>query len=60
MVRNLCGVAGVVAVAWPNSNNADGIELLPRGGEVRCGAAHETTENKTPLLYVAAKNKELP
>ncbi|MGB8588633.1 MAG: AMP-binding protein, partial [Pseudolabrys sp.] len=25
VVRNLCGVAGVVAVAWPNRNNADGI-----------------------------------
>jgi len=28
VVRSLCGVAGVVALAWPNSNNADGIELF--------------------------------
>ena len=28
VVRNLSGLAGVVAVAWPNSSNADGIELF--------------------------------
>ena len=58
VVRNLCEVAGVVALAWPNGSNADGIELFLEAEKFDTEPLMKQLKDKTTLLYGAAKNSD--
>ena len=49
VVRSLCGVAGVVALAWPNCNNADGIELFLEAEKFDTELLAKQLKTKLPL-----------
>ena len=60
VVRNLCGVAGVVAVAWPNSNNADGIELFLEAKKCDAELLTKQLKAKLPYYMVPRRIRTLP
>jgi non-ribosomal peptide synthetase component F len=58
VVRSLCGVDAVVALAWPNSSNVDGIELFLEAEKFDTELLMKQLKTKTTLLYGAAKNSD--
>jgi len=59
VVRNLCGVAGVVAVAWPNSSNADGIELFLEAEKLDTELLMKQLKTKLPNYMVPRRIRTL-
>jgi acyl-coenzyme A synthetase/AMP-(fatty) acid ligase len=60
VVRNLCGVAGVVAVAWPNGSNADGIELFLEADKFDAELLTKQLKTKLPYYMVPRRIRTLP
>ena len=60
VVRSLCGVAGVVAVAWPNSSNADGIELFLEAEKFDTELLMKQLKTKLPYYMVPRRIRTLP
>ena len=60
VVRSLSGVAGVVAVAWPNSNNADGIELFLETEKFDTELLMKQLKTKLPSYMVPRRIRTLP
>jgi acyl-coenzyme A synthetase/AMP-(fatty) acid ligase len=60
VVRNLCGVAGVVAVAWPNGSNADGIELFLEADKFDAELLKKQLKTKLPYYMVPRRIRTLP
>src|SRR4026207_1979540 len=59
VVRNLCGVAGVVAVAWPNSSNTDGIELFLEAQKLDTELLMKQLKTKLPNYMVPRRIRTL-
>jgi hypothetical protein len=60
VVRSLCGVAGVVAVAWPNRSNADGIELFLEAEKFDAELLMKQLKAKLPYYMVPRRIQTLP
>jgi amino acid adenylation domain-containing protein len=60
VVRNLCGVAAVVALAWPNSSNADGIELFLETEKFDTESLMKQLKTKLPNYMVPRRIRTLP
>ena len=60
VVRSLCGVAGVVALAWPNSNNADGIELFLEADKFDAELLTKQLKAKLPYYMLPRRVRTLP
>jgi amino acid adenylation domain-containing protein len=60
VVRNLSGVAGVVAVARPNSSNADGIELFLEAEKFDTELLLKQLKAKLPYYMVPRRIRTLP
>jgi hypothetical protein len=60
VVRSLCGVAGVVAVAWPNRSNADGIELFLEAEKFDTELLMKQLKAKLPYYMVPRRIQTLP
>ena len=59
VVRNLCGVAGVVALAWPNSSNADAIELFLEADKFDAELLTKQLKTKLPYYMVPRRIRTL-
>src|SRR4029453_18172167 len=59
-VRSLCGVAGVVAVACPNSSNPDGIELFLEVEKFDTELLMKQLKTKLPYYMVPRRIQTLP
>jgi acyl-coenzyme A synthetase/AMP-(fatty) acid ligase len=60
VVRNLCGVAGVVAVAWPNSSGAYKIELFLEAEKFDTELLMKQLKTKLPYYMVPRRIRTLP
>ena len=60
MVRSLCGVAGVVAVAGPHSSNPDGIELFLEVEKFDTELLMKQLKTKLPYYMVPRRIQTLP
>ena len=60
VVRNLCGVDAVVALAWPNSSNADGIELFLETEKFDTESLMKQLKTKLPSYMVPRRIRTLP
>jgi len=60
VVRNLSGVAGVVAVAWPNRSNADGIELFLEAEKFDTELLTKQLKTKLPYYMLPRRIRTLP
>ena len=60
VVRSLCGVAGVVALAWPNGSNADGIELFLEAEKFDTELLTKQLKTKLPYYMVPRRIRTLP
>ena len=59
VVRSLCGLAAVVAVAWPNSSNADGIELFLEAEKLDTELLLKELKKKLPSYMVPRRIRVL-
>jgi acyl-coenzyme A synthetase/AMP-(fatty) acid ligase len=59
VVRSLCGVDAVVAVAWPNSSNADGIELFLEAEKLDTELLLNELKKKLPSYMVPRRIRVL-
>ena len=59
VVRNLSGVDGVVALAWPNSSNADGIELFLEAEKFDTELLMKQLKTKLPYYMVPRRIRTL-
>jgi amino acid adenylation domain-containing protein len=60
VVRSLSGVDAVVAVAWPNNSNADGIELFLEAEEFDTEPLMKHLKTKLPYYMVPRRIRTLP
>ena len=60
VVRNLCGVDAVVALAWPNGSNADGIELFLEAEKFDTELLMKQLKTKLPNYMVPRRIRTLP
>ena len=60
VARSLCGVAGVVALAWPNGSNADGIELFLEADKFDTELLMKQLKTKLPYYMVPRRIRTLP
>jgi len=60
VVRSLCGVDAVVALAWPNNSNADGIELFLEAEKFDTELLMEQLKTKLPYYMVPRRIRTLP
>jgi amino acid adenylation domain-containing protein len=60
VVRSLCGIAAVVAVAWPSSSNADGIELFLEAEKFDTELLMKQLKAKLPYYMVPRRIRTLP
>jgi acyl-coenzyme A synthetase/AMP-(fatty) acid ligase len=60
MVRSLCGVDAVVALAWPNGSNADGIELFLEADKFDAELLTKQLKTKLPYYMVPRRIRTLP
>ena len=60
MVRGLYGVDAVVAVAWPNSSNTDGIELFLVAEKFDTESLMKQLKTKLPYYMVPRRIQTLP
>jgi len=59
VVRSLCGIAAVVAVAWPNSSNVDGIELFLEAEKLDTELLLNELKKKLPSYMVPRRIRVL-
>ena len=60
VVRSLSGVDAVVALAWPNSSKADGIELFLEAEEFDTESLMKQLKTKLPYYMVPRRIRTLP
>jgi amino acid adenylation domain-containing protein len=60
VVRSLSGVDAVVALAWPNSSNADGIELFLEAEKFDTELLMKQLKTKLPYYMVPRRIRTLP
>jgi amino acid adenylation domain-containing protein len=60
VVRSLCGVDGVVALAWPNGSNADAIELFLEAEKLDTELLMKQLKTKLPYYMVPRRIRTLP
>ncbi len=60
VVRSLSGVGAVVALAWPNSSNADGIELFLETEKFDTESLMKQLKTKLPSYMVPRRIRTLP
>jgi len=60
MVRSLCGVDAVVALAWPIGSNADGIELFLEAEKFDTELLMKQLKTKLPYYMVPRRIRTLP
>ena len=60
VVRSLSGVDAVVALAWPNSSNADGIELFLETEKFDTESLMKQLKTKLPSYMVPRRIRTLP
>jgi len=60
VVRSLCGVDAIVALAWPNSSNADGIELFLEGEKFDTELLMKQLKTRLPYYMVPRRIRTLP
>ncbi len=60
VVRSLCGVDAVVALAWPNSSKADGIELFLEAEKFDTESLMKQLKTKLPYYMVPRRIRTLP
>jgi acyl-coenzyme A synthetase/AMP-(fatty) acid ligase len=60
VVRSLCGIAAVVALAWPNRSNADGIELFLEAEKFDTELLMKQLKAKLPYYMVPRRIRTLP
>jgi amino acid adenylation domain-containing protein len=60
VVRSLSGVDAVVALAWPNSSNADGIELFLEAEKFDTELLMKHLKTKLPYYMVPRRIRTLP
>jgi amino acid adenylation domain-containing protein len=60
VVRGLSGVAAVVALAWPNNSNADGIELFLEAENFDTELLMKQLKTKVPYYMVPRRIRTLP
>jgi non-ribosomal peptide synthetase component F len=60
VVRSLCRVDGVVALAWPNGSNADGIELFLEAEKFDTEPLMKQLKAKLPYYMVPRRIRTLP
>jgi amino acid adenylation domain-containing protein len=59
IVRSLSGLDAVVALAWPNSSNADGIELFVEAGKFDTELLMKQLKTKVPYYMVPRRIRTL-
>jgi amino acid adenylation domain-containing protein len=60
MARKLSGIDAVVALAWPNGSNADGIELFLEAEKLDTELLMKQLKTKLPYYMVPRKIRTLP
>ena len=60
VVRSLCGVDVVVALAWPDGSNADGIELFLEADKLDTELLMKQLKTKLPYYMVPRTIRTLP
>jgi amino acid adenylation domain-containing protein len=60
VVRNLCGVAGVVALGWPKGNSADRIEVFLEADRLDTATLMNELKKKLPTYMTPRKIRILP